>query len=72
MNRTDVELPVVDGAKCIGCGDCVSACPTKCLAMAGRTPWLARPLDCISCAACAMVCPTDAITMQMGGAKQEQ
>ena len=65
MSHPDSEVPVVDEARCVGCGDCVSACPTKCLDMAGRKPWLARPADCISCAACALVCPTDAITMRL-------
>jgi NAD-dependent dihydropyrimidine dehydrogenase PreA subunit len=41
----------------------VSICPTDCIAMAGRYPWLPRPLDCVSCSACALVCPADAIRM---------
>ena len=57
------ELPVVSAARCTGCGDCVAVCPTQCLAMAGRLPWLPRPLDCVECAACATVCPADAITL---------
>ncbi|VTU02011.1 4fe-4s ferredoxin : Putative uncharacterized protein OS=Paenibacillus curdlanolyticus YK9 GN=PaecuDRAFT_1451 PE=4 SV=1: Fer4_9 [Gemmataceae bacterium] len=57
------ELPVVSAARCTGCGDCVAVCPTKCLEMAGRLPWLPRPLDCVECAACATVCPADAITL---------
>jgi NAD-dependent dihydropyrimidine dehydrogenase PreA subunit len=58
------ELPVVDVTKCAGCGECVEICPTACLAMLGRSPFLARPKDCVSCAACALVCPTEAITMK--------
>lgn len=57
------ELPVVDTARCTGCGDCVAVCPTQCLALAGRLPWLPRPLDCVSCAACELVCPTAAIRL---------
>lgn len=60
---TDRELPVLDPARCVGCGDCVAVCPADCLAMAGPFPWLPRPLDCISCTACAVVCPADAIRM---------
>jgi Na+-translocating ferredoxin:NAD+ oxidoreductase RNF subunit RnfB len=41
------ELPVVSAARCTGCGDCVAVCPTHCLALAGRLPWLPRPLDCV-------------------------
>jgi len=57
------ELPLVNAAHCTGCGDCVAVCPTDCLAMAGRVPWLPRPLDCVSCSACMLVCPADAIQL---------
>jgi NAD-dependent dihydropyrimidine dehydrogenase PreA subunit len=57
------ELPVVDPARCTGCGDCVAVCPTDCLALIGRLPWLPRPLDCISCTACELVCPAGAIRL---------
>jgi formate hydrogenlyase subunit 6/NADH:ubiquinone oxidoreductase subunit I len=55
------ELPLLDPIRCTGCGDCVSACPTVCLEMAGSLPWLPRPLDCISCELCVWVCPADAL-----------
>jgi ferredoxin len=64
VNR-EVELPVVNEAACIGCGDCVDICPTQCLDMRGKIAWLPRPADCTSCAACMYVCPTDAITLEM-------
>jgi NAD-dependent dihydropyrimidine dehydrogenase PreA subunit len=58
------ELPVLDETRCIGCGDCVTACPADCLAMAGPLPWLPRPADCIRCALCVFLCPTQALAMQ--------
>jgi formate hydrogenlyase subunit 6/NADH:ubiquinone oxidoreductase subunit I len=57
------ELPLLDGTRCIGCGDCVPVCPADCLAMTGPVPWLPRPLDCVSCSLCVLVCPVDALTM---------
>jgi len=57
------ELPVLDATRCTGCADCVAVCPTGCLAMRGRAPWMPRPLDCVSCALCVNVCPTDALRM---------
>jgi NAD-dependent dihydropyrimidine dehydrogenase PreA subunit len=56
-------LPVLDETRCTGCGDCVRLCPTSCLEMAGRLPWLARPLDCVSCALCVLICPAEALTI---------
>jgi NAD-dependent dihydropyrimidine dehydrogenase PreA subunit len=56
-------LPVLDESRCTRCGDCVAACPTKCLEMQPGRPWLARPADCVSCGACAAVCPADAVKM---------
>jgi len=55
------ELPQLDDTRCTGCTDCVAACPTDCLAMAGPLPWLPRPLDCISCELCVWICPVNAL-----------
>lgn len=60
---TDPPLPVLDPARCVGSGTCVAVCPTQCLELAGRTPWLPRPADCVSCGACVAVCPADAIRL---------
>jgi formate hydrogenlyase subunit 6/NADH:ubiquinone oxidoreductase subunit I len=57
------ELPLLDVARCTGCGDCVRACPTDCLEMDGPLPWLPRPDDCISCSLCVLVCPADALRL---------
>ncbi len=62
---TVVELPSLDERRCVGCGDCVSVCPTACLAMTGPYPWLPRPLECVSCALCVVVCPVDALSLTL-------
>jgi ferredoxin len=58
-----LELPLLDETRCSGCGDCVAVCPTDCLELAGRLPWLPRPLDCVRCGLCAAVCPTGALVL---------
>ena len=57
------ELPLLDEARCTGCGDCVRVCPADCLEMAGPLPWLPRPADCVRCALCCHVCPADALRL---------
>ena len=60
-----VELPVVNAARCTGCGWCPAVCPTECLAMGAHLPWLPRPLDCVSCGLCVLICPANALEMKV-------
>lgn len=55
---------------CIGCGQCASVCPNKCISLQGLdggveelgTPVItARARACILCMACTQVCPTGAL-----------
>jgi MinD superfamily P-loop ATPase len=61
-----LELPVVEETLCTGCGWCPEVCPTTCLAMGRRLPWLPRPLDCVSCGLCVLICPANALRMDAG------
>lgn len=60
---TPAPLPVLDATRCTGCGDCVTACPTGCLAPAGAVVWLPRPADCVACGVCGWVCPAGAVSV---------
>ena len=59
--------PLVDHAKCLGCGACVEACPEEnVLGLIDRKAELTKPANCIGHGACREVCPFDAITLVLG------
>ncbi|MFO1406709.1 MAG: NAD(P)-binding domain-containing protein [Steroidobacteraceae bacterium] len=64
--------PVIDPAKCLGCGTCVKACPEQpehhVLGLIGGKAHLVGPSDCIGHGACRTACPLDAITLVFGSA----
>jgi ferredoxin len=64
--------PVIDPARCTGCGRCVAACPPRVLSLETRADWrksavLHAPAACTGCIQCAARCPFDAIGMLRGG-----
>lgn len=62
LSRAEVSLrvPVVDSAKCTGCGACAEACQYQAIAMLGTTP-TAFPSMCHSCGGCFLVCREGAL-----------
>jgi len=62
--------PLIDPAKCLGCGACVKACPEQphheVLGLINGKAGLVGPTDCIGHGACKVVCPFDAITLVFG------
>jgi thioredoxin reductase/NAD-dependent dihydropyrimidine dehydrogenase PreA subunit len=62
--------PVIDPARCLGCGSCVTACPEQplhtVLGLIGGKAVLVGPSDCIGHGACKTACPVDAITLVLG------
>ncbi len=59
--------PLVDPAKCLGCGACVDACPEKqVLGLVAGKADLITPANCIGHGACKELCPFDAITLVLG------
>jgi thioredoxin reductase (NADPH) len=59
--------PVIDPAKCIGCGSCVRACHEgDILGLIDGKSELVEPSLCIGHGACKAVCPADAITLVFG------
>jgi len=66
--------PDIDRNVCIGCGNCVAACPEHpehvVLGMIRNKARLVGPSDCIGHGACKAVCPVDAITLVFGTARR--
>jgi thioredoxin reductase (NADPH) len=62
--------PVVDPARCIGCGTCVKVCPEQplhqVLGIIGGRAELVSPADCIGHGACRTACPVEAISLVFG------
>jgi thioredoxin reductase (NADPH) len=59
--------PVIDPAKCLGCGSCIKACPEgHIIGMINGKAELVEPTNCIGHGACRNACPYDAITLVFG------
>lgn len=59
--------PIIDPAKCIGCGSCVRACHEgDILGLIDGKSHLVEPANCIGHGLCKAVCPADAITLVFG------
>lgn len=62
--------PVIDAARCVGCGTCVPACPEKALGVVKGKGTLVEPAHCIGHGACQAACPMDAIQLVFGTEKR--
>jgi thioredoxin reductase/ferredoxin len=66
--------PLIDPAKCMGCGTCVKACPEQhnhpVLGLIDGKAQLIAPTNCIGHGACKTNCPFDAITLVFGTEKR--
>jgi NAD-dependent dihydropyrimidine dehydrogenase PreA subunit len=59
--------PLIDPARCIGCGACVRACPEHdVIGLVGRVATLIEPWACVGHGTCYDACPTDAIKLVFG------
>ncbi|MEJ8858118.1 4Fe-4S dicluster domain-containing protein [Variovorax robiniae] len=63
-------LPVIDAARCTGCGWCVAACGLHLLSLEvvqwRKTSTLHDAGQCTGCSDCAVVCPFRVISMRKG------
>ncbi len=56
-----IPIPVVDEARCTGCGECGRFCQYHAIVSPGKSP-LVFPDLCHGCGGCTRVCPTGAIS----------
>lgn len=63
MYQSQEPLPIIDSARCSGCGICVDTCPTNALGMVGDKAVLVTPDACTYCTACQDICPEYAIDL---------
>jgi thioredoxin reductase (NADPH) len=63
--------PVIDPAKCVGCGACAHACPEgDIIGMIADKATLLDPASCIGHGACKTACPVGAIDLVFGSARR--
>lgn len=66
--------PIIDPARCIGCGSCLKACPEQehhtVLGIVSGRAVLVSPGDCIGHGACKAACPVEAITLVFGSERR--
>jgi len=69
-NRDSIPGPVlappiaaIEADLCIGCGQCVSACPAGAICVGPEGKAAVNELLCRGCAACVEVCPAGAVRM---------
>jgi len=59
-------IPVIDAARCNGCGRCVAACPLRLISLEvhgyRKEAVPGRPEQCVHCGKCMESCPVGAIT----------
>jgi len=69
--KAQLQHPVIDLARCVGCGACVEACPEDgVLALVHGQAAVVNGARCVGVAACERVCPTAAITVTLGDLSQ--
>ena len=57
-----MEMPVIDGGKCNGCGLCVSVCDCGTLVLVDNIVTTIKMKECHWCTLCEAVCPSGAIS----------
>lgn len=60
--QVERPVPIIDAARCTGCGLCVRACPTQALLMKDGLALVANSEACAYTGHCERICPEHAIS----------
>ncbi|MEM8711631.1 MAG: NAD(P)-binding domain-containing protein, partial [Planctomycetota bacterium] len=72
-DKAELQHPVVDLSRCLGCGTCVAACPEEgVLELVHGQAAVVRGARCIGAGACERECPVDAITLTLGDTSERR
>ncbi len=55
--------PVISNEKCVGCGECMRACPARTIVIKDAKAHINKK-DCIKCFCCQELCPKDAVKVK--------
>jgi NAD-dependent dihydropyrimidine dehydrogenase PreA subunit len=60
-----VFVVTIETDVCIGCGECVAACPAQIIAMVQEQAAVTGDLaECLGCESCVIICEQQGITLQ--------
>ncbi len=63
IKRLLAPRPVVDAARCVGCGECAASCPVQTISISGGKAHIEKK-RCIRCFCCQEMCPVKAIDIR--------